>query len=142
MPRKAKPSDTTESDAPPAAVESAASPAAGLKYLIGDKLQLTVREPVSRKDARADTPGNYIPQQFIGEVEAVNLEVEVPSIRVRWHLPASYGYDTHEGTLSTLIHICNGVWLETRKGARNIVVTIETIAEDVYQRLLEEAAAN
>lgn len=112
------------------------------KYRIGDKVVLTVWEPVSPKDGRAETLGNYLPQRFVAEVEAVNLEADVPSIKLRWHLPASYGYDTQEGSVSTLVYIANGVWLEARKKPRNITATIDAISEDAYKVFLTEAATN
>lgn len=143
MPRKAKADEEVN------AAEKKVAETAGLgepagrsipNYRIGDKLRLTVREPIDREDSRADAPGNYIPQEFVGEVEGVNLEAEVPSITVRWHLPAAYGHDTQKGAASTLIHIANGVWLETRKRARNVTATIEQVSEDEYGKLVEEAA--
>jgi hypothetical protein len=151
MPRKTK-TDEEGTTAEKTAAEGATSVAKAAaakeapgeipKYRIGDKVVLTVREPVSPQDGRAETLGNYIPQRFVGEVEAINLEADVPSIRVRWHLPSSYGYDTQEGTLSTLVYIANGVWLEARKKPRNVTATIDAISEDAYKTLLTEAAKN
>ncbi|MCC5619304.1 hypothetical protein LC605_30420, partial [Nostoc sp. CHAB 5836] len=66
-----------------------------------------------------------------------NLTVK---IKVRWHLPKSFGYDTYNGTTSTLIHIANGVWLETRKRPRNVVATIERITEEEFITMVDEAA--
>jgi len=65
--------------------------------------------------------------------------MRIPQMRVRWHLQASYGYDTMKGTVSTLIHIANGVWLETRRSPRNVVATIERITEERYQELHQQA---
>jgi hypothetical protein len=109
------------------------------EYQVGDRLRLQVREPVSPKDARADALGNYQLAHYVGEVEAVGLEADLPRLEVRWHLPACFGYDTDRGTVSTLVHVANGVWLEARKRPRNVAVLLEKIAEEEYGRLLAEA---
>jgi hypothetical protein len=108
-------------------------------FCVGERLRLQVREPLGHKDARATYPGNYVPTIYVGEVEEAAFQARVPQMRVRWHLPAAYGYDTTKGTSSTLIHIAHGVWLETRRSPRNVVATIERIAEEEYQRLLAQA---
>ena len=110
-------------------------------FRVGERLRLTVREPNGHASAKADHPGNYIPIDYVGEVEYVDMQQkETPKIIVRWHLPGSFGYNTLKGTTSTLIHIANGVWLETRKNPRNVVVTIERITEEEYTRMIREAA--
>lgn len=109
-------------------------------FKVGERLRLKVREPRGRKNARAGYRGNYLPADYIGEVETASLGGMIPQIEVRWRLPASFGYDTAEGTVSTLVLIANGVWLEARKRPRNVVATIEKITEEEYQKLLSEAA--
>lgn len=106
---------------------------------VGDRLRLIVQEPNGHVSARAKHQGNYIPTEYVGLVEKVQQEDLFLKMVVRWHLPASLGYNTLKGTTSTLIHIANGVWLEVRKRPRNVVTTIEKITEMEYQRLLEEA---
>jgi hypothetical protein len=111
-------------------------------FRVGERLRLLVREPLGRKDARITHPGNYVPVAYVGEVEETAFQARVPQMRVRWHLPASYGYDTAKGTVSTLIHVANGVWLETRRSPRNVVATIERIPEEEYQQLLAQAQSS
>lgn len=112
-----------------------------INFRVGERLRLTVREPNGHASAKADHPGNYIPINYVGEVEYVDIQQQkTPKIIVRWHLPASFGYNTFKGTTSTLIHIANGVWLETRKKPRNVVITIERITEEEYARMIREAA--
>ena len=60
-------------------------------------------------------------------------------LRVRWHLPASYGYDTLKGSVSTLINVGENIWLEARKRPRNVVASIQKIAVEQYERLLRDA---
>ena len=108
------------------------------EFHTGDRLLLTVREPAA-EDARADYQGNYVPIDYIAEVEEASVEGNTPRLRVRWHLPASYGYDTRKGTVSTLINVGENVWLETRKRPRNVVANIQKVSEDQYQQLLLEA---
>jgi hypothetical protein len=109
---------------------------------VGERLRLTVWEPNGQVSAKANHPGNYTPKNFVAEVEKVkvNNQEGQQHIVVRWHLPKSWGYNTVKGTTSTLIHIANGVWLETRSRPRNVVATIERITEEEYQRLVDEAA--
>jgi hypothetical protein len=141
MPRKPTP-DADEAPAKPNEAKPDGDAAgAPPTYKIGDKLLLTVREPIDRGDARAETPGNYIPQRLVAQVEGVNLEGENPTITVRWHLPAAYGHDTRKGVVSNLLHIADGVWIETRKRARNVIAMIEEISEDDFKALVEELAA-
>lgn len=110
-------------------------------FRVGERLRLTVREPNGHASADADHPGNYVPIEYVGEVEYVDMQQQkTPKIIVRWHLPASFGYNTVKGTASTLIHIANGVWLETRKKPRNVVATIERITEEEFTRMIREAA--
>ena len=110
-----------------------------LDFRVGERLLLTVREPLGHKDARATRPGNYEPVNYVAEVEETMFEMRIPQMCLIWHLQASYGYDTMKGTVSTLIHIANGVWLETRRSPRNVVATIERITEERYQELLTQA---
>lgn len=106
-----------------------------------ERLRLKAWEPQGHVSARAERRGNYEALDYVGEVEEVLTNERIPTLRVRWHLPAVWGYDTTRGTVSTLIHIANGVWLETRKRPRNVVATIERITEEEYQELLRKALA-
>ena len=105
-----------------------------------ERLRLTVWEPNGHVSARFDHRGNYEPTPFAGEVEEVLPNEKLPTLRVRWHLYAALGYDTAKGTVSTLIHIANGVWLETRKRPRNVMAVIERISEEEYNEMLKKAA--
>jgi hypothetical protein len=112
-----------------------------IDFRVGERLRLTVREPNGHASAKAEHPGNYIPIDYVGEVEYVDMQQQkTPKIIVRWHLSGSFGYNTLKGTTSTLIHIANGVWLETRKKPRNVVATIERITEEEYTRMIQEVA--
>jgi hypothetical protein len=106
----------------------------------GDKVILIVREPQDQEDARATREGNYEAMKYLGEIESALLNVPVPQMVVRWHMPATLGYDTLEGTVSTMIHVADSVWLETRRKPRNVVASIQRIPEEEYQKLLTEAA--
>jgi hypothetical protein len=106
----------------------------------GDKVILRVCEPVDSDDASIKHPGNYLPRDYAGEVVMVVTKAPVLSIKVRWHLPASFGYKTKKGVVSNLVHIANGVWLEARKRPRNVTVTIELVEESTYQEMVELAA--
>ena len=109
------------------------------KFQTGDHVALTVREPAG-SNARADYPGNYVPTRYVGKIEGSYEMNNTLHIRVRWHLPAAYGYNTRKGTVSTLINVCcDNCYLETRTKARNVVATIEKISEEEYERLLREA---
>lgn len=119
----------------PSTVEEKLKPA----FHSGDRILLTVREP-SSTDARADYPGNYTPTPYVGEVEETYVEGDSTQLRVRWHLPAAYGYDTEKGTVSTLINVGENVWLETRKRPRNVVATIQKISDEEYQARIQAAA--
>jgi hypothetical protein len=109
---------------------------------VGARLKLTVRAPQDRRNAKADYDRNYQPIEYVGEIEGSMIANAVPQITVRWHLPASLGYDTERGTVSQLVHIANGVWLEARKRPRNVAATIEILREEEYSRLLREAASS
>jgi hypothetical protein len=106
----------------------------------GDKVTLIVREPQDYEDARANKEGNYQPMKYVGEIESTLLNGPIPQMVVRWHMPATLGYDTLKGTISTMIHVADSVWLETRRRPRNVVASIERIPEEEYQKLLTEAA--
>jgi hypothetical protein len=108
---------------------------------VGARLKLTVRAPQDGRNAKADHDRNYYPMQYVGEVERSMVTEAVPQITVRWHLPAALGYDTERGTVSQLVHIANGVWLEARKRPRNVTATLEVLQEEDYRRLLREAAS-
>ena len=106
-----------------------------------ERLRLMVWEPKGHLSARYDHPGNYERTLFVGEVEEVLRNEKLPTLRVRWHLPATFGYDTAKGTVSTLINIANSpVWLETRNTARNVVAVIDRISEEEYNEMLKKAA--
>lgn len=107
----------------------------------GDKLRLRVIEPRGHSDARVDHPGNYVPVDYVGSVETIRTRGNTHEISVRWHLPASFGYDTLKGSVSTLLHISDGVYLEARKRPRNVIVSaIEKITEDEFKALANEAS--
>jgi hypothetical protein len=106
---------------------------------VGERIRLIVREPNGHVSAKANHPGNYTPKDYVAEVAKVQFNQDVTQIVVRWHLPKSFGYNTRKGTASTLIHIANGVWLETRSRPRNVVATIERITEEEYEEMLEQA---
>ena len=106
----------------------------------GDKVILIVREPQGEEDARASKEGNYQAMKYVGEIESTLLSGPTPQMIVRWHMPATLGYDTLKGTVSTMIHIADSVWLEARKRPRNVVASIQRIPEEEYQKLLTEAA--
>ena len=106
----------------------------------GDKVILIVREPQDDEDARASKEGNYQPMKYLGEIESTLFNGPTPQMIVRWHMPATLGYDTLKGTISTMIHIADSVWLEARRRPRNVVASIERIPEEEYQKLLTEAA--
>lgn len=108
---------------------------------VGTRLRLRVIKPRRRKkDARASYRGNYLPVDHVGEVETSSLDGLIPQMQVRWHFPASLGYDTAEGTVSTLVHIAGRAFIEARKKCRNVGVAVEIITEEEYQKLLAEAA--
>lgn len=111
------------------------------QFRIGDKLRLTVKEPESRRDARPSKGRNYLPVDHVGEVERVETGAAVPRIAVRWHLPATLGHDTEKGTVSTLVHIADSVWIEARKIPRNVAVVVARITEEEYRQRLAEAAS-
>ncbi|MDF5736475.1 MAG: hypothetical protein V7L04_09885 [Nostoc sp.] len=111
-----------------------------LELRVGERLRIKVREPNGHTSAQADQPGNYTPIDYVGQIEQVDYENITVKIKVRWHLPKSFGYDTYNGTTSTLIHIANGVWLETRKKPRNVVATIERITEEEFITMVDQAA--
>lgn len=111
------------------------------QFRIGDKLRLIVKEPESRRDARPSKGRNYRPVEHVGEVERVETGAAVPRIDVRWHLPAALGHDTEKGTVSTLVHIADAVWLEARKVPRNVAVVVARIGEEEYRKLLAKAAS-
>jgi hypothetical protein len=112
----------------------------GILYKTGERLKLTVREPHGQSDCRANCRGNYIPTDYAGEVVSAQTIEGTMHLEVRWHLPAMYGYDTQKGTKSVLIHIANGVWLETRKKPKNVVATLTRITEEEYNQMIERAA--
>jgi monoamine oxidase len=110
------------------------------RWRVGDRLRLTVREPASRRDARANRPANYRPADFAGRVERVSLAGSNPCLAVRWHLPGGSAADVRRGVVSTLVHIANGVWLEARRRPRNVAVTLERISQEEYEQLIRDAA--
>ena len=110
-------------------------------FSIGDMIRLNVIEPRGHSDARVEHPGNYVPVSYVGLVERARQTGPVSVLDVRWNLPASYGYKTFEGTISTLLHVANGVYVEARKRPRNVLISaIEKITEDEYKRMINEAA--
>jgi monoamine oxidase len=110
------------------------------RWRVGDRLRLTVREPMSRRDARATQRSSYRPTDFAGRVELVSLVGSNPCLKVRWHLPGGSAADARRGVVSTLVHIANGVWLEARRRPRNVAVTLERISQEGYEHLIRDAA--
>jgi hypothetical protein len=110
-----------------------------IEFTRGEKIALRVCEPIDPTDASANVPSNYAPRTYVGEVEEVGTAQQLLWIKVRWHLPAYFGYNTQKGKVSKLIHIANGVWIEARKRARNVVATIESVDDSTYQKMLKLA---
>lgn len=110
-------------------------------FKAGDKLRLRVVEPRKHRDNSTRYPGNYIPVDYVGSVDSVSPRGASFELGIRWHLPASFGYDTVAGTPSSLLHINQGVYLETRKRARNVVISsIDKITEEEFKRFVIEAS--
>jgi hypothetical protein len=106
----------------------------------GDKLSLLVREPYDYDDARADRYENYQAIQYVGEVEQAQYGGPTTRLKVRWHLPAALGYNTVKGTVSTLVHIGDSVWLEARRRPKNVTAQIRGIDDKEYKMLFDQAA--
>jgi hypothetical protein len=106
------------------------------RFIVGDKLKLTVKEPDDRRDARARRGRNYLPASYVGVVERVRTNADMAEMDVRWHRRGSGGFDPVCGTVSTLVHIADSVWLEARKTARNVAVVVARVEEDEYRELL------
>ncbi len=119
-------------------VRAAALIAEPARWRRGDRVRLTVREPKRKSDARATKPANYRPVDYVARVEQASFVGGNACLTVRWHAPL--GAETsREGTVSTLVHIANGVWLEARRRPRNATVTLERISCEEYESLLKEA---
>jgi hypothetical protein len=107
-----------------------------IDFKVGDKVNLRTYEPINKADARAKVQGNYVPHEYVGEVEEISNETSFVRCTVRWHLPAALGYDPEKRLVSKLIHIANGVWLECRKRPRNVVLYMTPLSAEAYERKL------
>ena len=102
-------------------------------FRAGDKLMLTVREPESRREARAGRGRNYRPLSYVGVVKRFEAGIEQPTMQVVWHGFDAGQFGPERTATSTLIHIAESVWLEARKVARNVAVVVAPITEQDYQ---------